>query len=409
MKIYIKQLIFMLFVPFLGEAQRIYEPSFGMILNGNFTTIHSQHENFVGRGLGSIAAYFQSPITPYHTNRYLNRLDYTAELGASWLGFRDFNTDKRFQSNFVDLSLFINYVADRMSDDLRFFVGVRPSYLTFTKTSVLDFGVFKDLSSDSQNLNKTGDLDYSGIIGVTVNLGDVASLELKYVHSFTNKSTPKVFEGRPSAIEIGVRLSALRIRDKIVHDEGLVVKDLNKRAQGTLLFMLEEPDEKLINALVLEKRVEDANFVRKLQTQTNLNIIKEIRENFDFCKVEFFMNNKAHQVSKGDFEGVFVNDQLGFKEGVTFDTSNYFIGSFVEDVSEYTRKPDYGLYLYDKNFIQLGKPYNSQINNLGIYVGGDPLNYFRRVKTSGYFPEDFRKVIKKVNGKLQMGRIPSAN
>lgn len=399
----------MLFVPFLVKAQRIYEPSFGMILNGNFTTIHTQHENFVGRGLGSIAAYFQSPITPYHTNRYLNRLDYTAEIGASWLGFRDFNTDKRFQSNFVDLSLYLNYVADRMSDDLRFFVGVRPSYLTFTKTSVLDFGVFKDLSSDSQNLNKTGDLDFSGIIGVTVNMGDVASLELKYVHSFTNKSTAEFFEGRPSSFEVGVRLSALRIRDKIVHDEGLVVKDLNKRAQGTLLFMLEEPDEKLINALVLEKRVEDANFVRKLQTQTNLNIIKEIRENFDFCKVEFFMNSKAHQVSKGDFEGVFVNDQLGFKESVTFDTSNYFIGSFVEDVSEYTRKPDYGLYLYDKNFIQLGKPYNSQINNLGIYVGGDPLNYFRRVKTSGYFPEDFRKVIKKVNGKLQMGRIPSAN
>jgi hypothetical protein len=356
--------------------------------------------------LGSIAAYFQSPITPYHTNRYLNRLDYTAELGAAWLGFRDFNTDKRFQSNFIDLSVYLNYVPDRMSDDLRLFVGVRPSYLTFTQTSVLDFGVYKDVSQDSQNLNTRGDIDFSGVVGLTINMGSVASLELKYVHSFTNATTATTFKGRPSAFEIGVRLSALRLRDKIVSDEGALVKDLNKRAQGTLLFMLEEPDEKLINALVMEKRVEDANFVRKLQNQTNLNIIKEMRANFDFCKVEFFMNSKAHQVSRGNFEGVFVDDNLNSKEGVTFDTANYFIGSFVEDVSEYTRKPDYGLYLYDKNFVQLKKPYNTSSNNLGIYVGGDPMNYFRRVKTSGYFPEDFRKVIKKVNGKLQVGRIP---
>jgi hypothetical protein len=406
MKIHLKHLILMMIVPFYMQAQRIYEPSFGMILNGNFTTIHSQHENFVGRGLGSIAAYFQSPITPYHTNRYLNRLDYTAELGAAWLGFRDFNTDKRFQSNFIDLSVYLNYVPDRMSDDLRLFVGVRPSYLTFTQTSVLDFGVYKDVSQDSQNLNTRGDIDFSGVVGLTINMGSVASLELKYVHSFTNATTATTFKGRPSAFEIGVRLSALRLRDKIVSDEGALVKDLNKRAQGTLLFMLEEPDEKLINALVMEKRVEDANFVRKLQNQTNLNIIKEMRANFDFCKVEFFMNSKAHQVSRGNFEGVFVDDNLNSKEGVTFDTANYFIGSFVEDVSEYTRKPDYGLYLYDKNFVQLKKPYNTSSNNLGIYVGGDPMNYFRRVKTSGYFPEDFRKVIKKVNGKLQVGRIP---
>ncbi|MDZ4666475.1 MAG: hypothetical protein SGJ00_01200 [bacterium] len=402
----IRFILIMLVVPVLLKAQKLLEPNFGMILNANFSTIHIPNENYVGRGMGSLGAYFQSPITPYHTNRYLNRLDYIAELGLSWMGFRDFATDKRFQSNFVDLSLYLNYVPDKMSDDLRLFVGVRPSYLTFTQTSVIDFGVYKDVSQDTQNLNVLGDIDYSGIIGVSVNMGSVASLELKYVHSFTNQSTPSTFKGRPSAVEIGIRLSAIRLRDKLVVDETNMVNDLNKRAQGTMLFMLEEADEKLINTLVQEKRVSDANFVRNLQTQTNLNIMRELRANFDFCKVEFFMNSKAHQVNKGDFNGVFVDDQLQPKELVSFDSTNYFIGSFVEDVSEYTRKPDYGLYLYDKNFVQLPKPYNTQVNNLGIYVGGDPMNYFRRVKTSGYFPEDFRKVIRKVNGKLQLGRIP---
>jgi hypothetical protein len=118
------------------------------------------------------------------------------------------------------------------------------------------------------------------------------------------------------------------------------------------------------------------------------------------------MNDRAYDINKGNFDKVFLDDNLKIKEGVSLDTSNYFIGSFVEDVSEYTHKLGYGLYLYDTKFIQLGKPYNSGTNSLGIYIGGDPMNYFRRVKTSGYFPEDFRKVIKKVNDRLQLARIP---
>jgi hypothetical protein len=117
------------------------------------------------------------------------------------------------------------------------------------------------------------------------------------------------------------------------------------------------------------------------------------------------MNHNAHKVGMGKFEGVFVDDKLKPKLDVDFDTTNYFIGSFIEDVSDYTNKPDYGLYLYDKNFKQLPKPFNTNANAMGIFVGGDPFNYFRRVKTSGYFPDDFKKVLKKVNGKLQLGRI----
>jgi hypothetical protein len=169
--------------------------------------------------------------------------------------------------------------------------------------------------------------------------------------------------------------------------------------------MLEEPDEKLIAELVREQKVQDANFVRNLQYQTNLNIIESFRSEFNFCKVLFFMNHNAHKVGMGKFEGVFVDDKLKPKLDVDFDTTNYFIGSFIEDVSDYTNKPDYGLYLYDKNFKQLPKPFNTNANAMGIFVGGDPFNYFRRVKTSGYFPDDFKKVLKKVNGKLQLGRI----
>jgi len=402
-----KKLLFVcgLLLPLGLLAQRLYEPNFGMVLSGNFSTVHANHENYVGRGMGSIAAFFQNPITPYHSNRYLNRLDYTVEAGLSWLGFRDANSDKRFQANYIDLSLYLNYVPDQMSDDLRLFLGFRPSYLNFTQSSILNFGEYRDIISDTQNINQIGRMDYCGVIGVSVNMGDVANLELRYVHSFTNNTNRLYFNGRPSAVEVGLRLSAIRLRDKLIKEEKSLVGDLNKRAQGTLLVMLEEPDERLIKQLVEENKVRDADFVRNLQYQTNKNIIQAFRSEFDFCKVEFFMNTNAHKVGKGDFEGVFIDDNLLTKPLVDFDTSNYFIGSFIEDVSDYTHKPDYGLYLYDKNFVQLPKPYNTSANTMGLFIGGDPLNYIRRVKTSGYFPDDFKKVLKKVNGKLQLGRI----
>jgi hypothetical protein len=356
--------------------------------------------------MGSFGIFYQRPFSPYHANRYLNRLDFVVEPAMTWLGYRNTDSDKRFSSNYIDLNYYVNYVPDRMSDDLRLFCGIRPSVLTYSKTSVIEFGTYKDLPSDTQNLNVIGDLDFSGVIGVSVNMGSVASLELKYVHSFTNKITATTYQGRPSSFEIGLRLSAVRLKTIMVDEEANLVAEVNKKAQGTLLVMLEEPDEKLIKLLLAEKKIDDADYVRKLQEQTNRNIINEFRNNFDFCKVEFFSNNNAHKVNRGDFSNIFLDDNLKPKPSVSFDTSNYFIASFVEDVSILTQKMDYGLYFYDGKFIQLGKPYNSTANGMGIFAGGDPQNYIRRIKTSGYFPEDFRKIIKRTNARFQLARIP---
>lgn len=401
-----KQLLILLLLCNFGlNAQKLTESNYGMVLIGNFTTIHSKFENYAGRSMGSFGIFYQRPFSPYHANRYLNRLDFVVEPAMTWLGYRNTDSDKRFSSTYIDLNYYVNYVPDRMSDDLRLFCGIRPSVLTYSKTSVIEYGTYKDLPSDTQNLNVNGDLAFSGVIGLSVNMGNVASLELKYVHSFTNKITATTYQGRPSSFEIGLRLSAVRLKTKMVDEEANLVAEVNKKAKGTLLVMLEEPDEKLIEQLLAEKNIDDADYVRKLQEQTNGNIINEFRNNFDFCKVEFFSNNNAHKVNRGDFSNIFLDDNLKPKPSVSLDTSNYFIASFVEDVSILTQKMDYGLYFYDGKFIQLGKPYNSTANGMGIFAGGDPQNYIRRIKTSGYFPEDFRKIIKKTNARLQLARI----
>lgn len=399
--------LFLFLFTFLHSfSQNPFEANYGVNITGNYTTVNLYHENNVGIGMGGLGAFYQRPISPYHASRYLNRLDYSIEPGVTWLGYRDQNSDKRYQANYFDFGLNLNYIPDRMSEDLRLFVGVRPSSVIYTNSSILEYGSWREISKDTQNMNRSGNIDLCGIIGVHVSLGNVAGLELKYVHSFTSQTTAAVFKGRPSSFEVGLKLSAIKLRDLVTRDEMVMVREMNKRSQGTLLVMLEEPDEKLIARLLQDQKVDDADLVRNLQKQTNLNIIKAFREQFDFCKVEFFMNSKANEVNRMDFSGVFLNDDLSAGKMISIDSSNYMLGAFVEDISDYTHKSDYGLYFYDPHFVQMGKPFNTGINGMGIFVGGDPMNYFRRVKTSGYSPDEFRKVVRRVNARLQLARIP---
>lgn len=393
----------------MAQGGKGFEPNFGISLHTNFPAINNKNPDLLARTLGGFGIFYQRPISPYHTNRYFNGLDYTVEAGFSSIGARDENTDKRFRSNYADLSLFLNYIPDRMSDDLRVYIGVRPSYLLYTETQILQEGSYRILNGDTYNQNKQGDIDLGAFAGVNISLGNVASLELRYVYSLSNQISSLRYKGRPSTLEIALKLSGIKIRDKIAENEQNLVKELTKLSKGTLLVMLETPNDKLIAELNAKGLIEEANQVYKMQEQTNKIIIQEFRNNFNFCKLAFFMNSDAQKVSKGDFTDVFVDDYLNKISGNAPDSGNYFIASFIEDISDITKKLNYGLFVYDKTFIQLGKPYNVNQNGMSIFVGGDPMNYFRRVKANTYTPDEFRKIIRRFNSRLELGKIPVTN
>jgi hypothetical protein len=384
-----------------------FEPNFGLALSANFPTVSFSNPDLVGRTLAGFSVFYQRPISPYHTNRYFNRLDYTIEPGFMSVGSRNENTDKRFKSNYIDLNLMLNYIPDRMSEDMRLFFGVRPSYLIYNESQVIENGNYRTLSNDPENLNKQGDIDLGLIFGVNVSLGNIASVELRYVQSLTNNISPTQYLGRPSAIEVAIKLSGLSIKDKIISNEMTMVSELGKRSAGTLLVMLETPDEKLIESLRRENRDSDVAMLKELQDQTNRLVIKEFTKHFKFCDLAFFMNTDAPKVARGELTGIFVDEQLKPTSDPAIDTNNFFIASFIEDVSMYTHKPDYGLYVYDKTFMQLGKPYNESQNAMGLFAGGDPVNYFRRVKSTGYSAEEYRKIIIRFNDRLVYGKIPT--
>jgi hypothetical protein len=83
-----------------------------------------------------------------------------------------------------------------------------------------------------------------------------------------------------------------------------------------------------------------------------------------------------------------------------FDTTNYLIASFCEDVSEYTNKFTYGLHIYDQKLNPMPKPFNNPKNDLGLFAGGDILAYMKKRKML-YSREEYEEVVKSFNQRLQ--------
>jgi hypothetical protein len=83
----------------------------------------------------------------------------------------------------------------------------------------------------------------------------------------------------------------------------------------------------------------------------------------------------------------------------TFDTTNFFIASFCEDVSEFANRFTYGLHVYDEKMHALPSPFNAIKNDMGLYPGGDVITYMRKKKALFSIGE-YERVIRKFNDRL---------
>ena len=99
------------------------------------------------------------------------------------------------------------------------------------------------------------------------------------------------------------------------------------------------------------------------------------------------------------YDNVFVNERFESLNEFSIDTNNLFVASFCADISAYTTRYDYGLYVYNTKMEQLGKPFNVFGNYLGVFTQGDPLNYIRKRKIL-FDNSAYKKVIKKLNNRL---------
>ncbi len=373
--------------------------NFGLSLNLNYSLLGNQFGNYVGRGLGSFGPFISRPVTRFYLNRFLSMWDMSAEPAITLLSTREMQSDIRYTNYYFDANFGFYFIPDRSSNDLQLFFAFRPSYLLFCSNEVFELGNYKIVSELDKNKNRSGDIDLCTVLGVNVALSDVLNVEMKYVYSFTDKNTDSYVSGRPSSFEIGVKLSALSIRDKFSGPEISLRKYIKKLSKGTLLVMLPTPNENEIDALIskgLESEIDTMLYQNKT---TNEMVIQEFKKEFDFCNVLFFMDSSVYKVMNKHYDNVFVNERFESLNEFSIDTNNLFVASFCADISAYTTRYDYGLYVYNTKMEQLGKPFNVFGNYLGVFTQGDPLNYIRKRKIL-FDNSAYKKVIKKLNNRL---------
>ncbi|MCA0428005.1 MAG: hypothetical protein LCH37_11265 [Bacteroidetes bacterium] len=394
----------LVFIVVMLVSNLFAQTHYGLYMSMNFPTVSGHIPNYVGRGLGGFGAFIQAPFSPYHSNSFINRFDFSAESGLTYIGFRDKQSDFRYNNYYFDPSFYINFIPDRQSDAMRIMLGFRPSYLLFQNNEDFNMGNYQIVRNEWRNAYQQGDLDFGLAAGISVSLGSIARAELKYTHSFTQQLSNSYVRGRPSFVEFGLKLSAVDIRESLMQRDKDLAQQLENASKGTLLVMLGSTDKKVLEKMIRAGKKEEAAHLVKMEQIAAQNQKQAFERYFDFCKVLYFSDTSANEVAAGNFRGVM--DSEG--RPASFDTSNYMLAAFCEDASDYTNKIDYGLYFYDKNFQQLKKPFNVSANFLGIFAGGDPVNYFKRARYL-HTSSEFTKVVKRASARMQRSRAVRQN
>ena len=381
--------------------------NFGFEIDGNFNLIGSQFGNYVGKAQPRISVFFTKPIYKYYVNSFISLWDYAIEpLALNLVSCRENTIDNQYGGYYFDPSFALHLIPDRSSSDLRIILGVRPSYLMYSYSEILENGVYRLAQSGvSTNKNRAGDIDFSGMLGLSVKFSKIGYFDLKYVHSFTNKNTADYVQGRPSLFEFGIRLSAVQIGKVIFDLDAETQKQVSKLSKGTLLVMLPTPNQNEVNALQNAGRTNEIRELFYQQELTNKMVAEKFSRDYKFSKVLFFSDSSANKIINKNFNAVFVDENMNtIQTPESFDSTNYFVASFCEDVSEFANRFTYGLHVYDVKMQALPSPFNAIKNDMGLFPGGDIVAYMRKKKALFSIGE-YERVIRKFNDRLLKNKL----
>lgn len=376
--------------------------NFGVEIGGNFNLIGSQFGNYVGKSQPRISIFFTKPVSKYYINSFISLWDFAVEpVALNLISCRENTIDNQYGGYYYDPSFALHLIPDRSSSDLRIILGVRPSYLLYSYSEILENGEYRlSQSGVATNKNKAGDIDISGMLGLSLKFSKIGYFDIKYTHSFTNQNNINYVQGRPSLIEFGIRLSAVQIGKALFDIDAETQKQVVKLSKGTLLVMLPTPNQNEVNALQSAGRTNEIRELFYQQELTNKMVIEKFTRDFKFSKVLFFFDSSAIKITNKNFTNVFVDDNMNtISTSETFDTTNFFIASFCEDVSEFANRFTYGLHVYDVKMQALPSPFNGLKNDMGLYPGGDIITYMRKKKALFSIGE-YERVIRKFNDRL---------
>jgi hypothetical protein len=294
----------------------------------------------------------------------------------------------------------LSFYPSAYNTDLAFIGGIRPSYLMSYNSQVFERGNYSNKTL-SINKNEKGRIDATAMIGVSVALSPVVNLEMMYNYGLTNKNAESQVLGRPSTVEINIRLNAVALKRSLDNKDETIQEQVENCHKGVVLVMLITPNEKEINRLKAAGKYADAELIENDLKLRNAKVIKEFNKNFAFAPVYYFMDSSIYKVISGNLKGVFVNYNIQSDTAIKVNTSNFVIASFCEDVSEYTKRKHFGLFVYDKGMNQLEKPFNHP-NQLASPIFDYVVvnNIENKSRKPSYITVPFDKLISKLNSRL---------
>lgn len=381
--------------------------NFGLGLDANFNLLGAQYGNYSGRTMPRISFFLTRPINKYYVNSFVSLWDYAIEpVALNIIGSRERNIDNQYGGYYYDPSFALHLIPDRSSSDFRIILGVRPSFLLYSYTEILENGEYRLAQGGvDANKNKAGDFDLSGMLGFSFKFSSIGNFEIKYVHSFTNQNNINYVKGRPDLVELGIKLSAVQIGKVLFDENEETQKQLLKLSKGTLLVMLPTTNPNEEKALREMEKYSEIQQLHFQQEATNKMVVENFNKHYKFSKVLFFYDTSALKIVNKNFDGVFLNPQGEvMPRPESFDSTNFFIASFCDDVSEFSNKFTYGLHVYDDKMQALSKPFNVPRNDMGLFPDGDIIAYMRKKKAL-FNINEYEKVVQKFNDRLIEGKM----
>ncbi len=362
---------------------------YGLKLGINYSLIGASFNNYSGSAMFNGAMFINKKMSDHFTFMF--------EPGYSGVSFREQSSDKRYNMHNIDAGLTAVFYPSLLSREFSFHFGLRPSYLVTYSSEIIEGGSYITKTFDN-NKNRKGNIDVGAFAGISIAMSEFVNLELVYNYSATDRNNATDIKGRPSTIEVGLRLNAVSLKEKMTRKEKSLRDIITGYSRGSLLVMLATPNTGEIEKLKSQGKEQEITLINNEIIARNQKIMRDFRENYTISKVYFFMDTSAYKILSRSFEGVFVNINMQADPVLKPDSSNYFVAAFNEDISTYTNKMHYGLFLFDEKLNPLDKPFNHPGNLVSPVLDGDPLNYLK--KRPNYIGVPYYRIIGKFNSRL---------
>lgn len=365
--------------------------NFGLKLGLGYTMMGTFYDSYDGAVMPNFSAFL--------SRRVAQSIDLVGDFGYTGTRFAQRSSDSRFNASYLDASLLAYIYPSLDSRDFAFVAGYKAHYLMEHNSQVFSIGNYLRVP-DPRNVNEDGTIASAAVFGISLALSPIVNIELNYQHSFDDRNTPSRIVGRPALIETAIRLNASGIRYQLANKTSRNSIIVNQMKQGAALIMLTTPNQKELQNLRDAGRQEEVLWIENELALRNANIMKAFQQNFDFSKVYFFYDSNAYKVMSRDVKGIFLDQSLKVNPMIELnDSLNYYIISFCEDISDYTSKSQFGLYVYDGSLTQFPRPFNSPSQLISPVLEGDPLNYLKK-RRYNFATLPFNRYVGRLNAKL---------